>query len=398
MVCMAPLRLASQLDDSDVWAGWPRFLPRLNLLDHSQLAATPTAAFAKPMLQAGLDRQLVIAARREPPTKVLLEPEAWRNQRPKRDRHTSFSAMGALSLPGVVQPELFRNDDARNLVRYAELFYTEQQTRGSSVVITPSHQTGGHGMVGREGELRLTQASVVLARRAGWLTRGDEPKPLLVGITIDATMIGDSHAALLLARSYAELDCDGYWVQLAHLTETAPPARVSSAATFLFALQGLSGRRVFAVDCKNLTWALLAAGLSSACIGAAGRAQFDGPEAFDPTPRKVQHTVFHPTLMRSFQAKSDHARVAFAQFPCSCETHTAGVVPQGKAAIDTHATTLRMSMADAASGPQAEMIVRNWLTAAGWAASDLSVDGPPVGAYEAVFSAATEWRDAAASA
>ena len=394
---MAPLHLASQLDESDVWAGWPRFLPRLNLLDHSQLADTPTAAFAKPMLQAGLDRQLVIAARREPPTKVLLEPEAWRNQRPRSDRHKSFNAMGVLSLAGIVRPESFRTDDAGSLVRYAEAFYTEEEIRGSSVVITPSHQAGGYGTAGREGELRLAQASAALANRGGWLTRGDEPKPLLVGITVDASRIGDSHAALLLARSYAEVGCDGYWVQLSHLTEAVSADRVSAAATFLFALQGLSGRRVFAVDCKNLTWAFLAAGLSGACIGAAGRAQFDGPEAFDNTPRKVQHTVFHPTLMRSFLAKSNHARVAFAKFPCSCGTHDAKAVPQGKAAIDAHATRLRMSMADAASGPQAEVIVWNWLTAAGWAASDLSVDGPPVGAYQAVFLAAIEWRDAAAS-
>jgi hypothetical protein len=117
-------------------------------------------------------------------------------------------------------------------------------------------------MVAREGELRLAQSSVALAKRAGWLTRGDWPKPLLVGITIDATRISNPRVACLLARSYAELDCDGYWVQLAHLTENAPADRVAAAATFLFALQGLSGRRVFGVDCKNLTWPLLAAGLS----------------------------------------------------------------------------------------------------------------------------------------
>jgi hypothetical protein len=102
--------------------------------------------------------------------------------------------------------------------------------------------------------------------------------------------------------------------------------------------------------------------------------------------------------MRSFQAKSDKARVAFARFPCSCKTHDAGAVPQGKSAIDTHATTLRMSMADAASGSNAEVVVRKWVTNAGWAAHDLSFDGPPAGAYQAVFSAATEWRDAAESA
>jgi hypothetical protein len=395
---MAPLNLILDPSEPSVWAGWPQFVPRLNLLDHSQLADTPTPAFAKPMLQAGLDSQLVFAARRDPPTRVLLEPEAWRNQRRRRDRHKSFNAMGALSLARIVRPELFRSDDARSLITYAELFYAEQETRGSRVVITPSHQAGGHGLAARDGELRLAEASVALARRAGWLTRADEPKPLLVGITIDATKISNPHTAYLLARSYADLECDGYWVQLAHLTEKAPPDRVAAAATFLFALQGLSGRRVFAVDCKNLTWALLAAGLSGACIGATGRAQFDGPEAFDPTSRKVQHTVFHPTLMCSFQAKSNHARVAFAKFPCSCETHDPRAVPQGKAAIDTHATTLRMSMADAVSGPDAEIVVRKWLTTAGWAASDLSIDGPSAGAYQAVFSAATEWRDSAESA
>jgi len=305
---------------------------------------------------------------------------------------------GQLSLGRVVRPAAFRSDDARNLIRYAELFYAAEQARGSAVVITPSHLAGGHGTAAREGELRLAQAGIALAHRGGWLTRSEEAKPLLVGLTVDATEIRDLRSACALARSYAALGGDGYWVQVAHVTENAAGVTVTAASTFLYALQGLSERPVFAVDCKNLTWALLAGGLWGACIGAGGREQFDGPQAFDPKPRKVQHTVFHPTLLRSFQAKSTHARAAFARFPCTCNTHDAHTVPQSKPAIDKHGMSVRLSMADAVDGEQAEAVVARWLTAAGWAASELSIDPPPVAAYQAVLSAATAWRDAAASA
>jgi hypothetical protein len=394
---MASLQLAATVMSAPDWEGWPRFIPRLGLLDHPHLADVPGGAFAKPLLQARRDPQMVMLARNDPPPKVALEPEAWRNQMPHAGRGKEFNRMGELSLTRKLAPSKLRGDSVQSLIGYATLFLAAQEHRGSDAVITPSHLAGGHGSPGRDGELRLAETATGLARRAGWLTRSDQPKPLLVGITLDASGLKSPASAYQLASSYAGLPGSGYWVQTKGFTERSRPDTAALVATFLYALQGLSGRRVYAVDSKNLSWALLAGGLWGACIGAGGREEFNGPQASDDTPRKVKHSVFHLTLMRSFRSDSQNARRAFKEYPCGCGAHDAHTPPQTKAENGAHALHVRLSMADAVDA-RAEAAVLGWLHVAGWAAADLALEQPASAAYKAVLSAAADWRDATASA
>jgi hypothetical protein len=392
---MAVSALITSDPQHEPWDQWTRFVPRIGLLERHLVNEIPTGAIAKPLLQARCDAQLVLAAHREPIKRIVLEPEAWRNQRPREERHSEFNSLGELSLQGTLDPASLRSASPDALVRYIEPFFNAEITYGADALLTPSHLAGGYRDVAREGELRLAEAAVRLARRGGYGSRGDRARPLLVGITIDARSLGTEAMVIALARSYASMAWDGCWVQLANLTESSPPRTVSLAAAFLFALQGLSERRVYAVDCKNLVWPLLAAGLWGGCLGVGGREQFDGPQAPSPQPRKVKPTVVHPILLRSFQADSVQARNAFNAYPCECGAHDPGKVPARKPAIARHALRVRLQMTDEATQAEGVAAVRRWLTAAAWAAEELELGPPAAKVYQAVFAAAATWRDTA---
>lgn len=391
---MASLVLAASNPPDELWEGWTRFIPRLSMRDHRLLDEFLKGALAKPLLQAKCDAQLVLDAHREPSRRVVLEPEAWRNQRPRAERHREFNAMGRLSLRGRLDPATLRSAATSALIEYTESFLLAEEGRGSDARLLPSHVAGGHAEARREGELRLAEVGVELVRTGGYAVRGEQPKPLLVGITLDATSLVSVGGAVALARSYAALGGDGYWVQLANFTEAAPKQRVSLAATFLFALEGLSARRVFAVDCKNLVWPLLAAGLWGACIGVGEREQFDGDKAASNERRPIKPTVVHPRLLRNFQVGSAQAVDAFRTFPCECGVHLPEELPTEKPDIRRHALRIRLDMTRHATGARGVAAVRGWLTDASWAAADLGLDQPPVAAYEAVVDAA-DWRSAA---
>jgi hypothetical protein len=391
---MAPLLLADSNPADDLWKNWSRFIPRLSRGDRALLEEFPGGTIAKPLLQASADAQLVLDARSAPSRRVVLEPQGWRNELPRLDRHAEFNSMRGVSLAGELDPATLRSARASALIQYTESFILAEEERGSDALVLPSHVAGGHGEARREGELRLAEAGVAVVRRGGYSTRGDRQKPLLVGITIDVTALASPHEGVMVARSYAEIGGDGYWVQPMKLNDTTPATTVSRAAAFLFALEELSGRPVFAVDCKNLTWPFLAAGLSGACIGVGEREQFDGPQSTSTVRRGFKPTVVHPRLLRSFQVGSAQALKAFGDYPCECGVHEPEQMPTEKPDIRRHALRVRLRMAREATGAQGVAAVRTWLKDAGWAAAELGLDQPASAAYEAVFNAA-DWRSAA---
>lgn len=363
-------------------------MPRLSWHDTTLVARLPadrSTAIAKSLAQAGGDAQLVPAAHDEPAHMVVLEPEAWHNQRPRTVRSREFKGLGAVaSLVRKLDPATLRFASARGLVEYSYAFVAAQQVRSSDAVLLPAHLAGGHGRAGREGELRLAEAGAALVKRRGFAKH----KPLLVGIAIQASAITSADKAVALARSYADLECDGYWVQFAGLSESEKPTVVSMCATFLFALQEVSGRPVFAVDCKNLTWPLLAAGLAGACIGIGEREAWQGPAGASNKRRKIKPSVLHPVLLRNFRVDGPHTTAAFADLECACGAHPAGRAPLTRPEIRQHALHVRLRMADAVTGEHAAQIIDHWLYDAGWAAYDLGLDPPPVAAYRAVLDAA----------
>jgi hypothetical protein len=385
-------------DSSPLWEGFSRFVPRLSWRDGFLLAELPTdrgCAVAKALAQAGGDAQLVLKAHRNPLHRVILDPEAWRNQQPPGERSLPFRRLGSpLSLSNALDPAVLRTSRATALVAYAQGFLNVEDARGADALLTPCHLAGGHGSATREGELLLAEAAVELVRRERIAERGERARPLLVGIAVDAASISGAAAAVQLARSYAGLPADGYWVHFANLTEASPPAVVAACSAFLYALQELSGCRVFAVDVKNLVWPLLAGGLFGACLGIGEREAWSGPGDGSTERRAIKPTVVHPELLRNFVATGAAAQRAFREYPCECDAHEPEQVPADRRAIRQHALRVRLVMAEAATGAGAARVVESWLSEASWAAADLELDQPRSDAYRAALAAASSWREA----
>lgn len=379
----------------DLWTGWSRFVPRLSWRDGYLLSALPSdrsTTIAKSLAQAGGDAQLVLGAHEPPAHKVVLEPEAWHNQRPRKARSKAFTDLGGrVSLTRILDPATLRSASALALADYVGAFVSVQRTRGSDAVLLPAHLAPGHGRAGRDGELRLAEHGVALVSRHGLAELDDVRKPMLVGIAIEAAAITGDKTAVALARSYAALGGDGYWVQFAGLSEAASVPRVSVCATFLFALQELSQRRVFAVDTKNLIWPLLAGGLYGGCIGIGEREAWPGPHAASKKPRKIKPSVVHPVLLRNFRLGGPHTAAAFAQLLCDCGAHPRDQPPLTRPAIRRHALHTRLKMAAAVTDEHAIDMVNRWLYDAGWLAFDLGLDPPPDAAYRAVLDASAAW-------
>jgi hypothetical protein len=399
LVGMATLALVEGgWPDSPLWEGWSRFVPRFSWKDGFLLGELPTdrsTTIAKSLAQAGGDAQLVLHAHREPLRRVVLEPEAWHNQRPSQTRPTGFHRLGErASLADELNPAVLRSSSATALVEYALAFLNAEEARHADAVLPPYHLAGGHGSATREGELHLAETVATLIRRERIALRGEAPKPLLVGIAVDATAIRDEQAAVALARSYAAMDCDGYWVQFANVTEASPPDTVRVCCVFLYALQELSRLRVFAVDVKNLVWPLLAGGLFGACLGIGEREAWQGPAGVSNVRRQLKPTVVHPELLRNFVASGADARRAFRDYPCECDAHDPESVPQSRPEIRRHALRVRLVMAEAATSAGATAVVTSWLTEASWAAGELGLDPPRSQAYGAALAAANEWRSA----
>lgn len=391
----------SQGSPSGLWSGWSRFVPRLSWHDNELVGYLPadrSTTIAKSLAQAGSDAQLVLQAHVDPAHLVVQEPEAWHNQRPRRERSKAFNALGdEASLRRMLDPATLRSASDAALIAYIAAFLSPQQARQSDAVLLPAHVAGGYGSAAREGELRLATVATALVRRRSLAELDDRRKPLLVGIAIRAPDIRSPAAAVALARSYAMLDCDGFWVQFAGLSEAERVARVSACATFLFALQDLSDRRVFAVDTKNLTWPLLAAGLAGGCIGIGEREAWSGPRAASTKPREIKPTVVHSGLLRNFRVGGPHIAAAFRPVACGCGAHPAGRPPLTRTEIRRHALHVRLQMASAVTGDNAIAVIDRWLYDAGWCAYDLGLEPPPAAAYRAALEAAVSWRAAGES-
>lgn len=392
--------IQSGWNETPLWEGFSRFIPRLSWKDGyllRELPADRATAVAKALAQARGDAQLVLTAHREPVRRVILDSEAWRNQQGKAERSQAFRQLGpSMSLRSPLDPASLRASSARALIAYAEAFINVEEARGADALLSPCHLAAGQGTASREGELRLAEATVRLVRRERITERGERSKPLLVGVAVDAASLTDPAAAVALGRSYAALGADGFWVQFANLTEASPPDIVSTCSTFLYALQDISGRRVFAVDVKNLVWPLLAGGLFGACIGIGEREAWIGPHGSSSERRALKPTVVHPELLRSFIVSGINARRAFAQFPCSCGAHASDDVPADRTTIRRHGLRVRLTMANAATALGAGAVIESWLTEASWAAADLGLDQPRSDAYRAALAAATTWRAAEA--
>jgi hypothetical protein len=366
-------------------------VPRLSWHDTwlvGELPADRSTTIAKSLAQAGSDAQLVLEAHRDPAHKVVLEPEAWRNQRPHKERPEIFNGLGWVASPArKIEPAKLRSADRLALTEYTSAFVSAQAVRGSDAVLLPAHLTGGHGRVGRDGELRLAELGVRLVNRRHLAKH----KPLLVGIAVEAAAVLSADKAVALARSYSSLECHGYWVHFAGLSEASPLPTVSSCSTFLFALQELSRRRVFAVDAKNLTWPLLAGGLAGACIGIGERESWQGPQAASNKPRAIKPSAVHGVLLRNFQVDGARAQAAFLHLPCECGAHPRHRPPLTRPEIRQHTLYVRLEMAAAVTAGDGAAVVRRWLHAAGWEAYDLEFEPPRSEAYSAVLAAAEAW-------
>ena len=382
-----------------LWAGWKRFVPRINPRDRSAIGELPYGAFAKPLNQVKLDAQLLLDAIETQSLIPVLEPEAWRNQRLRQDRTPQFNRLGLGDPLHPVDPARFADAPLDWLIRYANPFLSTQWANGAGAILTPSHQAGGRQDPAREGELRFAEFAAQLATANGACERGDHQVPLVIGITVDAAKLGRREDAIKLAESYASMPGDGFWLQLTGLTENAEQEVIDIAGVFMFALQHISRRRVFAVDCKNLIWPLMAAGLSGGCIGVATREQFNGFQKRVEKKRKpggYQPSVVHQTLLRKFRASHPDAELAFRRYPCDCDAHASHKVPNGNPEISRHDMCIRLAMAAEATGANAINVIHRWLVNADWAAGTLNMTPPPAASYEAAMNAA-DWRSAAAA-
>lgn len=399
LLYMAPLAaISGGLHNAPLWDGWSRLVPRLSWHDRFLLADLPPdkpTAIAKALAQARGDAQLVLGAHHAPCRRVVLEPEAWRNQVVPARRSVEFRRLGgSASLSQELKPATLRTASASALLEYALAFLHAEEARSADALLTPYHLAGGHGRAGREGELRLAQVAVEVIRRERMEARDSPAKPVLAGIAVRASDIGNVGAAVSLARSYATLDVDGFWVQFAGLSETEAVSIIACCSAFLFALQELSEQRVFAVDVKNLVWPLLAGGLHGACIGIGEREAWEGIEAISNARRNLKPSVLHFQLLRNFVAAGPHARRAFDAYPCECGAHDPARPPQSRPDIRRHTLRERLEMEAQATAAHGVQRVRGWLTAAEWAAAELALEQPRTAAYDAAL-AAGDWRAAA---
>ena len=136
-------------DDSPLWEGWSRFVPRLSWKDRYLLGELPvdrSTTIAKSLAQAGGDAQLVLHAHAEPARRVVLEPEAWHNQRRERIRPGVFRALGSpASLRRMLDPATLRSSSVAVLIEYVMAFVNLEDARHADALLLPYHCAGGHG-------------------------------------------------------------------------------------------------------------------------------------------------------------------------------------------------------------------------------------------------------------
>jgi hypothetical protein len=185
--------IQSGWNETPLWEGFSRFIPRLSWKDGyllRELPADRATAVAKALAQARGDAQLVLTAHREPVRRVILDSEAWRNQQGKAERSQAFRQLGpSMSLRSPLDPASLRASSARALIAYAEAFINVEEARGADALLSPCHLAAGQGTASREGELRLAEATVRLVRRERITERGERSKPLLVGVAVDAASL-----------------------------------------------------------------------------------------------------------------------------------------------------------------------------------------------------------------
>lgn len=289
----------------------------------------------KPLIHAATDQSFVDAAAAQG-LSVALPGQAWRNQLPFADKQRQYLR----DLGYLLHERLDPAADALNdgvLEEYAASYVDAALARGATIVDTPGHVQQREFGVGRENDLRLAAACVRewRARQADRPAPDGRPRALLATVMVQAGALRAPELVARLARDYAALEVDGFWVSVVNGSQGL--GQVQGATQLALALQRDGGFCVLSgVGAPHV--AALARGVAATSAGHHGMSpKFppDGPaeplDGEDADDRRGVH-VYHSAILGYMPLGGKYAMARqqlFAVRPCGCGHHSPETSPEG---------------------------------------------------------------------
>lgn len=264
---------------------------------------------------------------------LAVDPEAHFAQEDKEMRPAGFDA-SVFGLPEQFDP-LVDELSLEAAEACAKETLDHENEVGATLFITVSHLVGGLKTTGRENDIRIAQASVKYFRDEGLdeppIEGDDFEREIFIGLTVAADALMDATERAALAKAYAAVAGDGYWVRVLGLSDRTTPAAANAAADFLFELQRVSVRPVVLVGAGNISVAFLAAKLAGVSFGIGENEYFASPPAKGKGKRSL--VVLHYRLLRNIKVPkrgvAGRGRDAFRSLPCFCGEHQSAEPPLG---------------------------------------------------------------------
>lgn len=373
-------------------AGRPMLLPRIGsrqqkvipqLRDLGISTFVEFIYYAREIIQAPLD---ITAS----PIGRVLDPCTHILQQPLSARAPSFRELSYGSSSTAYRPDKSRPSE-KTLQGLISDPLDAQRSKGADLLLTTYHVAGKVGSRGRAIELLLARGGVELFRQQGMsepASRSGFSRKIYATIAVKAIDLASPEARVALADSYLDIPADGYWVKILGLNEKSSPEQIAGCGAF-FALLQDGGKPVVACGPGQLYLGFLANDFS-ASIGLGEHEQFRLPS--DWRKRKPgtgrRRRAYHPKYLHSYWVKSEEAKRAFANAPCTCGHHEATEPPNGKSVVPHAASTRALEARDACEGEivsRREWIVAN-ATRASWVGNDADVQHTSASKFQALFS------------
>lgn len=289
---------------------------------------------ARTIAQAKSDPSLARLARNRYGLRTLIDPDTWRNelpvaQRPKSFGLTEFATGQALDLR--VRPLSSADEDA-----YVRTLLEELTAAQTSIYLAPYHLGGGPDCPVRGLDLRLARRAADRFRALRLNEpRDSDPFPVerqvFAVICIRPHDLLDPLAQQMLVNLYRDLHVDGYVLKVASLSEQTPIAQVTAVTRFAFGLSLTTERDVILSGGKNLAYAFVGAGLSSAILGI-GEGEVFSVGSF--ARAGGQRPTYHSGALRSVDTHTKslgagyRAEILFLRSPCACGHHRGDLPPE----------------------------------------------------------------------
>ncbi len=216
-----------------------------------------------------------------------------------------------------------------------------QADAGATIFRWTGHRVPeGYGMsAGREGELEIAGEFLALCRSSGAThpaPGSGRPRNVAIGLAVEPRELS-SRAITTIAREYAELDPDIFWIDILNFNGAAGQYRGARYPARL--LQRESGRPVLLCGLGALAEAALRNQVAAVCVGW-GRGEMCFPPRELPRPKPDEKSGaplgihdFHPAIRGGVPLDERYGPVArrlYKLHHCHCGHHSPTQRPEGQ--------------------------------------------------------------------